>query len=99
MAKQLHSYIDRDGFPNVNQSIYRILHSTEKVLFKDYIPLKDYDIATSIDPGKAVALSGNLFVVDGTLLMWIRSYLINFKRMVKLGNSFSDEFSLPCSVP
>ena len=39
------------------------------------------------------------FCVDGTVLMWIKSYLINCRQKVKLGNSFSDTFSLPYGVP
>ena len=39
------------------------------------------------------------FGVDGTVLMWIKSYLTNRRRKVKLGNSFSDAFSLPSGVP
>ena len=39
------------------------------------------------------------FVVDGTALRWIKSYFTNQKQKVKLGNSFSDAFSLPYGVP
>ena len=39
------------------------------------------------------------FGVDGTVLRWIKSYLLNHKQKVKLGNSFSDAFSLPYGVP
>ena len=39
------------------------------------------------------------FGVDGTVLMWIKSYLTNHRQKVKLGNSFSDAFSLPYGVP
>ena len=39
------------------------------------------------------------FHVDGTVLMWIKSYLTNRRQKVKLGNSFSDTFSLPYGVP
>ena len=31
--------------------------------------------------------------------MWIKSYLTNRRQKVKLGNSFSDAFSLPYGVP
>ena len=76
--------------------------------------LKFYDIPTSMDSGKAVALKlldlsaacdtidhntlfdclSDWFGVDGTMLMWIKSYLTNCRQKVKLGNSFSDAFSL-----
>ena len=39
------------------------------------------------------------FGMDGTVLMWIKSYLTNRRQKVKLGNSFSDAFSLPYWVP
>ena len=39
------------------------------------------------------------FGVDGTVLMWIKSYLTNHRQKVKLGNSFSDAFSLPYGAP
>ena len=38
------------------------------------------------------------FNVDGTVLVWIKSYLTNCKQKVKLGNSFSDAFSFPYRV-
>ena len=38
------------------------------------------------------------FGVDGTVFRWIKSYLSKH-RQVKIGNSFSDAFSLPYGVP
>ena len=83
MAKQQNSYIDSEGFSNVNQSAYSRLHSTETALLKI-----QNDIAASIDSDKAVALTlldlsvafntvdhnilfnclKEWFVVDGTVL-------------------------------
>ena len=114
MAKQLNNYVDSEGLPNVNQSTYRRLHSTESALLKI-----QNDIAASMDSGKAVALTlldlsaastllTNLilfnslrdwFGADSTVLRWIKSYLSNRKQKVKLSNSFSDAFSLPYGVP
>ena len=114
VAKQLNSYIDSEGFSNVNQSAYRKLHSTETALLKI-----QNDIAGSIDSGKAFGLTlldlsaafDNIdhnilfnclriwFRVDDTVLRWIKSYLSNRKQKVKLGNSFSDAFSFPYGVP
>ena len=37
--------------------------------------------------------------MDGTVLMWIKSYLTNLRQKVKLGISFLDAFSLPYGVP
>ena len=39
------------------------------------------------------------FRVDGTMLRRIKSYLSNCEQKVKLGNCFSDAFSLPYGVP
>ena len=114
VAKQLNNYINSEGFSNVNQSVYRRLHSTESALLKI-----QNDIAASMDSGKAVALTlldlsaafdtidhdilfnslRDWFGVDGTVLRYIKSYLSNRKQKVKLGNSFSDAFSLPYGVP
>ena len=114
MAKQLNSYINSEGFSNVNQSDYRRLHSTETALLKI-----QNDISASMDSGKAVALTlpdlsaafdtidhyilfncfSDQLGVDDTVLRWIKSYLTNHKQKVKLGNSFSDTVSLPYGVP
>ena len=114
VAKQLNSYLDSEGFSNVNQSANKRLHSTETA------PLKiQNDIAASMDSGKAVALTlldlsvafdtidhnilfnclKDWFGVDGTVLRWIKSYLSNRRQKVKIGNSFADGFSLPYGVP
>ena len=114
VTKQLNSYMNSEGFSNVNQSTYRRLHSTETA------PMKiQNDIAASMDSGKAVALTlldlspafdtidhnilfhclKDWFGVDGTVLGWIKAYLSNHRQKVKIGNSFSDAFSLPYGVP
>ena len=114
MAKQLNSYIDSEGFSNVNQSTYRRLYSTETALLKI-----QNDIAAPMDSGKAVALTlldlsaafdiidhnilfnclRDWFGVGGTVLRWIKSYLSNSKQKAKLGNSFSDAFLCPMEYP
>ena len=100
VAQQLNSYIDSEGFSNVNQSAYRRLHSTETALLKI-----QNDIAASMDSGKAVALTlldlsaafdtidhdilfdclRDWFGVDGTVLRWIKSYCSNRKQKLKQG--------------
>ena len=47
----------------------------------------------------AIVALRDWFSMDGTVLMWIKSYLTNCRQKVKLGNSFSDAFSLPYGVP
>ena len=52
MAEQINSYINSEGFSNINQSADRRLHSTETALLKI-----QNDIVASMDSGKAVALT------------------------------------------
>ena len=114
MAKQLNNYIDSEGPSNVNQSAYRRLHSTESALPKiqnDIAALMDSGKAVAltlldfsaafdtIDHDIRFNSPRDWFGVDGTVLRWIKSYLSNCKQKVKLGNSFSDAFSLPYGVP
>ena len=113
-AKQLNNYIDSEGLSNVNQSAYRRLHSTESALLKiqndiaasldsgKAVALTLLDLSAAFDTIDHDILFNSLrdwFGVDGTVLRWIRSYLSNRKQKVKLGNSFSDVFSLPYGVP
>ena len=113
-AKQLNNYIDSKGLSNVNQSAYRRLHSTESALLKiqndiaasldsgKAVALTLLDLSAAFDTIDHDILFNSLrdwFGVDGTVLRWIRSYLSNRKQKVKLGNSFSDVFSLPYGVP
>ena len=114
VAKQLNNYIDSEGLSNVNQSAYRRLHSTESALLKiqnSIAALMDsgkpvartlLDLSAAFDTIDYDILFNSLrdwFGVDGTVLSWIKSYLSNRKQKVKLGNSFSDAFSLPYGVP
>ena len=114
VAKQLNNYIDSEGLSNVNQSSYRRLHFTESALLKiqnDIAASIDSGKAvalTLLDPSVAFdtidhdILFNSLrdwFGVDGTVLRWIKSYLSNCKQKVKLGNSFSDAFSLTYGMP
>ena len=45
-----------------------------------------------------VLKSHGLGTVDGTVLMWINSYLTNRKQKIKLGDSFSEAFHLPFGI-
>ena len=114
VAKQLNNYIDSEGLSNVNQSTYRRLHSTESALLKiqndiaasmdsgKAVALTLLDLSAAFDTIDHDILFNSLrdwFGVDGTVLRWIKSYLSNCKQKVKLGNRFSDAFSLPYRVP
>ena len=114
VAKQLNSFINSERFFNVNQSAYRRLHSTETAPLKiqsDIAALMDSGKAVALTlrdlPVAFDTINHNIlfncrrdwFGVDGTVLRWIKSYLSNRKHKVKLGNSFSDAFSLPYGMP
>ena len=73
------------------------------------------NIALSVDSGKAVALTLvdlsaefdmtdhsiclHDWFVDGTVLLWMKSYLSNHKQKIKIGDSFSEAVILPFRVP
>ena len=113
VAKQLNNYIDSEGLSNINQSTYRRRHSTESALLKIQndiaasmdsgkavaLTLLDLSAFNTIDHDILFNSLRDWFGVDGTVLRWIKSYLSNHKQKVKLGNSFSDAFSLPYGVP
>ena len=90
------------------------LHSTESALLKiqndiaasmdsgKAVALTLLDLSAVFDTIDHYILFNSLrdwFGVDGTVLNWIKSYLSNHKQKVKLGNSFSDAFSLSYAVP
>ena len=39
------------------------------------------------------------FGLDGTVLLWLKSYLSNRKQKIKIGDSFSESVILPFGVP
>ena len=69
--------------------------------------------STSVDSGNTVALTlfntiyhshlndfiKDWFGIDGTVLTRKNSYLTNYKQKIKLRNSFSEAFHLPCGIP
>ena len=114
MANQLNSYINKEGLSNFNQSAYKRLHFTETALLKiqnDIAASMDsgkavaftlLDLSAAFDTIDHSILFNCLkdwFGVDGTVLMWIKSYLTSHRQKVKLGNSFLYAFSLPYGVP
>ena len=106
MADQLNSYINKEGLSNLNQSAYKRLHSTKTALCKiqndiaasmdsgKVVTVTFLDLSAafdSIDHNIIFNCLSDWFGVDGTVLMWIKSYLTNHRLKVKLGNSFSDD--------
>ena len=102
VAKQLNEFISHEGLLNVNQSAYKSSHSTETALLKI-----QNDIAISVDSAAFDTIDHSLlydclhdwFGLDGTVLLWIKSYLSNRKQKIKIGNSFSESLILPFGVP
>ena len=114
VANQLNSYINKEGLSNFNLSAYKRLHSTETALLKiqndiaasmdsgKAVALKLLDLSAAFDTIDHNILFNCLsdwFGVDGTVLMWIKSYVTNHRQKIKLGNSFLDAFSLTYGVP
>ena len=114
VANRLNSYINKEGLTNLNQSAYKRLHSMETALLKiqnDIAASMDsakaaaltlLDLSASFDTIDHTILFNCLrdwFGVNGTVLMWIKSYLTNRRLKGKSGNSFSDAFSLPYGAP
>ena len=96
MAKQLNEFISREGLLNVNKSAYKSFNSTETVLLKIQInialsmdsgkalTLLDLSVAfDTIDHFLLYDCLHDWFVLDGTVLFWIKSYLSNCKQKIK----------------
>ena len=114
MAKQLNEIISCKGLLNVNQSAYRRSHSTETALLKTQndialsvdsgkaIALTILDLSAAFDTIDHSFLYDCLhywFGLDGTVMLWIKSYLSNHKQKIKIGDSFSEAVTLPFGVP
>ena len=114
MAKQLNEFISHEGLLNVNQSAYKSSHSTETALLKiqndiafsvdsgKAVALTLLDLSAAFDTIDHSLLYDCLhdwFGLDGTVLLWIKSYLSNRKQKIKIGDSFSESVILPLGVP
>ena len=113
VAKQLNEFISCEGLLNVNQSAYKSSHSTETALLKiqndialsadsrkAVTPTLDLSAAFDmIDHSLFYDCLDDWLCLDGTVLLWIKSYLSNHKQKIKIGDSFSEAVSLPCGVP
>ena len=97
--------ISREGLLNVNQSAYKSSHSTETALLKiqndiafsvdsgKAVALTLLDLSAAFDTINHSLLYDCLhdwFGLDGTVLLWIKSYLSNQKQKIKIGDSFSE---------
>ena len=114
MANQLNEFISHEGLLNVNQSAYKSSHSTETALLKiqnniafsvdsgKAVALTLLDLSAAFDTINHSLLYDCLhdwFGLDGTVLLWIKSYLSNRKQKIKIGDSFSEAVILPFGVP
>ena len=111
MAKQLNEFISCEGLLNVNQSAHKSSHSTETVLLKIQNDIVDsgkavaliiLDLSAVFDTIDHFLLYDCLhgwFGLDGTVLLWIKSYLSNRKQKIKIDDSFSEKVILPFGVP
>ena len=114
VAKQLNEFISREGLLNVNQSAYKSSHSTETTLLKiqndialsvdsgKAVALTLFDLSVAFDTIDHSLLYDSLhdwFGLDGTVLLWIKSYLSKSKQKIEIGDSFSEAVILPSGVP
>ena len=92
VAKQLNKFISCEGLVNVNQSANKSSHSTETILLKiqndialsvdsgKAVALTLLDLSAAFDTIDHSILYYCLhdwFGLDGTVLLWIKSYLLN----------------------
>ena len=114
VANQLNEFISHEGLLNVNQSANKSSHSTETALLKiqndiafsvdsgKAVALTLLDLSAAFDTIDHSLLYDCLhdwFGLDGTVLLWIKSYLSNRKQKIKIGDSFSEAAILPFGVP
>ena len=105
VAKQLNEFSSHEGIFNVNQSAYKSFHSTETTLLKiqndialsvdsaKAVTLALLDLSVVFDMTDHSLLNDclhNLFGLDVTVLLWIKSYLSNGKQKIKIRDSFSE---------
>ena len=114
VANKLNEFISHEGLLNVNQSAYKSSHSTETALLKiqndiafsvdsgKAVALTLLDLSAAFDTIDHSLLYDCLhdwFGLDGTVLLWIKSYLSNRNHKIKIGDSFSEAVILPFGVP
>ena len=97
MAKQLNEFISWEGIVKVKQSVYKNSHSNETALFKiqndiylsvdsgKAVALTLLDLSATfetIDHSLLYDCLHDWFGLDGTGLLWIKSYLSNRKQNI-----------------
>ena len=113
VTRHLNEFMSCEGLLNVNQSAYKSSHSTKTTLLKiqndkalsvdsgKAVALTLLDLSKALDTIDHSLLYDCLhdwYGLDGTVLLWIKSYLSNHKQKIKIGNSFSDVLILPFGV-
>ena len=95
--------INNSKKPSSLERCYRRLHSTATEMDSDKavaFTLLDLSAAfDNIDHNTHFNCLSDWFGMDGTVLMWIKSYPTNCRHKVKLGNDFLDAFSLTLWCP
>ena len=96
VAKQLNEFISHEGLLNVNQSAYKSVHFTETTLLKIQKQAFTVDSGKAvaltllvlsaafdtIDHSLLYDCLHDWFGLDGTVLLWIKSYLSNRKQKI-----------------
>ena len=114
VASQLNDYVCSNGLENVEQSAYKLGHSTETALLSikndvhlalargeaTAVVLLDQSAAfDTIDHGTLLDCWSSWFGVGGVVLEWIKSYLSDRSQCVKIGSILSDTKKLLFGVP
>ena len=114
VALQLQSHLSLKGLYPIAQSAYRKYHSTETALLKvknDILMainkqcvtlLVLLDLSSAFDTLNHQTLLNTLhseFGIDGTALLWFKSYLFNRSQQVSIHGKLSQKFDLDGGVP
>lgn len=114
VSLQLKAHIDNLGLFPIHQSAYRNHHSTETATVKvlndlllavdkgneAVLILLDYTAAfDTINHDLLLHRLENDFSITGTVLQWIRSYLMHRTQKVIINDTNSESFPLICGVP
>ena len=114
ISNRIRFHLDKDNLSNSNQSAYKPLHSTETALLKNHndicmnmdsgkttaLVLLDISAAfDTLDHSSIIELLSGWYGISGTALNWVRSYLSNRVKRVKLLDKLEETFKTDDGVP
>ena len=113
ISNRIRSHLDKNNLSNTNQSAYKPLHSTETALLKIHndicmnmdggkttaLVLLDLSAAfDTLDHISIIELLSGWYGISGTVLNWVRSYLLNWLQRVKLMDKLREPFKTDYGV-